>query len=623
MSIYGKILPNFKSADLVYNKNFCEQAMVKEKHIYSYQTDGTIDFKQWLENVKIQYALIDTELLNAAFVIYKKIQQPTLPLERALKTAEIILDLQLGQEAASVAIIACASFSMNDMESVIKKEFNSATYKLISTIHQMEIITKNRNDENRSIDKICKMLLAMANDIRAVIIKLAERLTFMQSIKNLPQQERQLYAKEIFDIYAPLANQLGIGRLKWELEDIAFRYSDPMTYKHIASLLVEKRDAREKRISLLIADLENKLNEQNITCTVTGRAKHIYSIFSKMNRKSLSYDSIYDHLAIRILTDRVQDCYQVLSLVHHFWQPLSDEFDDYISNPKANGYRSIHTAVIGDNNQFFEIQIRTHDMHKEAENGIAAHWIYKENQAKSFDDAIKITYLRQLLNWHQNIGNVETTDHHLTSPFFDNKIYVMTPKGDIIDLPSGATPIDFAYHVHTDLGHHCRGAKVNGQIVPLNTPLRTSDKIEIYSVVEGGPSRDWLNVSRGYVKSQTTRKKIQAWFKRQQINEESTENTSTRLHQKIEKKTPIKTMNVVQNDVHINAQNVIADSAYLLMRFAKCCKPISGDPIIGYITQGRGISVHKKNCSNIKNTQYQYRLIEINWKDNAMKPAFA
>jgi len=463
--------------------------------------------------------------------------------------------------------------------------------------------------------------------------------------------------KESLEIYAPLANRLGIGQLKWELEDLAFYYLDPLSYKTIAKFLAERRIDREQHIQQLIDQLYEKFAAAKLLVSITGRAKHIYSIYLKAQRKQLKYSDIYDYSAIRILVDTVHDCYNALSIVHGLWQPIIDEFDDYIAHPKANGYRSIHTAVIDENGKQFEIQIRTHHMHEEAERGVAAHWLYKENEKYDVDDNAKITYLRQLLDWHQEILTQDAAPITATTAF--KEIYVITPAGDILALPKNATPLDFAYHIHSELGHRCRGAKVNGHIVPLTHELRTGDRIEVMTIAEGAPSRDWLNAEIKYVTTTRARNKIAHWFKqqilqqdilagKQQLDRElarhgltkimplqtlarhfnfKTEDAlfvalnrgSIRLGQIIqviqpkneEKNPPTTISSIIKPNNH--PTNIVADKNDLLTRLAKCCKPLPDDQIIGYITLGRGISIHKKSCANVVNFSHPERFIAVDW----------
>lgn len=646
--------------------------MVMIKNKIHRLSDGSFDMSGWLEAIKIQYNLTDITILQKACEFTQQSThglttfygQPYL--EHGLDTAEVLLDLHLDLDTVAASVISSAPTLNKSLEVTLKQELGETISKLVMGVKKMEIIPalqKQQRDLSQ-IDKIRKMLLAMATDIRVVIIKLAERLCFMRGIKSIPENERKHYAQEILDIYAPLANRLGIGQLKWELEDLAFRYLDPITYKTIANFLAERRVDREKRIQALIACIKDHLAAVNIHADVTGRAKHIYSIYAKASRKNQGYQEIYDQNAVRILVPNIEDCYTALSIVHHLWSPIIEEFDDYIAHPKPNGYRSIHTAVMGDDGKHFEIQIRTFTMHDEAERGVAAHWMYKEkDKGTPVNDATKIAYLRQLLDWHKEITPAAPAEKQNTLE--EEQIYVITPAGDIIDLPTGATPLDFAYHVHTELGHRCRGAKINKQIVPLTHTLHTGDKVEITTVLQGTPSRDWLNPELGYIKTSRARSKILHWFKQQDLNQDIAAgrqvldrelarhginqsialNTIARhfdlkneeallialgrghvrmgqilqaLQPKPAEKNPGLPSHVFTQDKSIkdHGGTAIIGASDLLTRYAKCCKPIPGDPIIGYITQGRGISIHKKTCPNARNFSDARRFIQINWNTN-------
>lgn len=645
--------------------------MAKIQHSFHYLADGTLNTAAWLEHIKETHQLNDISFLEKACHLIKKLTpglttfygQPCI--EQGLEVGQVILDLKLDQETAVAGMISSALSPTPATIEVIKNELSESVAKLVIGVQQMDIVSlfekQKQTRDPSQLDKIRKLLLAMATDIRVVIIKLATRLAFMHGIKAIASQERKRYAEEILDIDAPLANRLGIGQLKWELEDLAFRYLDPTTYKTIAKFLDERRADREKRIQQLIADIKQKLRDAHISAEVTGRAKHIYSIYLKAKRKDVNYKDIYDHSAVRILVPTIEDCYMALSIVHGLWPPIMEEFDDYIANPKPNGYRSIHTAVMGEDGKHFEIQIRTNTMHEEAERGVAAHWLYKENEKRPLDDTAKITYLRQLLDWHKEMA----FSHHQTTPLYeqklDDQVYVITPAGDILDLPQGATPIDFAYHLHSELGHRCRGAKINGQIVPLTYTLHTGDKVEIITVLQGSPSRDWLNPELGFIKTSRARSKIAHWFKQQALNQDI-ENGKQLLERELARAGLTKTVSLssiakqfnVKNEeallaslsrgnirpaqiIHAlqprqnektisplaamtlakvaekNHSSAIMGAADLLTRFAKCCKPIPGDLIIGYITQGRGISVHKKNCTNVQHFSDPKRFIQVNW----------
>lgn len=643
--------------------------MVTMKQKFIFLPDGTVDVETWLIKIKTHYHLENTDLVSKTCYFAKSVSkglttfygQPCI--EQGLEMAEIILDLKLDQEAVAAAIITSTiQHTKLDVET-ITKQLGDDVGNLISGVQKMNAIRglHKENRDHTQIDRLRKMLLAMVSDIRVVLIKLAERTCIMRGIKNINPIERKRIAQETLDIYAPLANRLGIGQLKWELEDIAFHYTHPDDYKTIAKFLAERRTDREKRIHDVIARLQEQLHKVNIEASLSGRAKHIYSIYLKMQRKELGHQHIYDYSAVRVLVPTLQDCYSALSIVHGLWEHIPEEFDDYIANPKSNGYRSIHTAVIGPDGKNLEIQIRTRDMHEEAEHGVAAHWMYKESKPQQSGYESKITFLRQLLAWHKDIAKEDTTDEKLDT-IFEDCLYVFTPAGDILELPNGATPLDFAYHVHSGLGHRCRGAKINGHIVPLSYTLQTGDQVEILTIQNGTPSRDWLNKESGYLKTSRARAKVMQWFKHQEVSQHIDEGKRllerelTRssihhfdLHKAVnalnfkDEETllaalgrgsirPAQVVHAVQAPApesvapslapfHVKTKDEktsgfeIAGVNDLLTRIAKCCKPIPGDNIIGYITQGRGVSIHKKDCSNISHLAPHHtdRLIQVTW----------
>lgn len=645
--------------------------MAKIKQNFQYLADGTLDISAWIEKIKLTHGLSDVSLLNKACLLTQKQSQGLTTfygqpyLEYGLEIASILLDLKLDQETAAASILLLAAPLFSTKEDVVKNELGDTVAKLVKGVQQMDIIPqlqKQQANNKLQLDKIRKMLLAMATDIRVVIIKLAERLCFLRGIKSIPLEQRKPYAEEIFDIYAPLANRLGMGQLKWELEDLAFYYQNPNTYKTIASFLAQRRVDRENRIQELMTLLQDKLKASGVIGNVTGRAKHIYSIYLKAKRKNVDYQEIYDHSAVRILVPTVEDCYTALSIVHHVWPPIMQEFDDYIAHPKPNGYRSIHTAVIGDDGKHFEIQIRTNTMHEEAERGVAAHWMYKEKGSNPLNDASKITYLRQLLDWHQEIAGTEDNANTMQAQLIDDQVYVITPAGEILDLVKGSTPLDFAYYIHSELGNRCRGAKVNGHIVPLTHQLQTGDRVEIITVLHGTPSRDWMNPELGYLKSARARNKISHWFKQQELAQDI-DNGRELLERELTRNGLAKTVSLaviarqfgMKNEdallASLSRGNIrishilhalqpkapekalappplsiarssaksqgaaIAGGSDFLTRFAKCCKPIPGDDIIGYITYGRGISIHKKNCNNVSHLSDQQRFIQTTWDE--------
>lgn len=639
--------------------------MVAPKQVFVYLPDGTLDLPSWLEGVKQKYALQDISFIektchlcaNSSKGLTTFYGKPCL--EQGLEMAEIILELRLDQEAVAAAIITGTNQHQQLSHDVIKHELNERVIKLIDDVAQMNMIKHyakiNPSRDNIHLDRLRKLILAMVSDIRAVLIKLAERVTLLRGIKKINFSERKRLAQETMDIYAPLANRLGLGQLKWELEDLSFHYVEPDIYKNISQFLAEKRKDRENRIQKLVTFLKEHFEKAGIHADIFGRAKHIYSIYSKSQRKQGNYTNIYDYSALRILVGKLEDCYSALSIVHQLWEPISAEFDDYIAYPKPNGYRSIHTAVIGPDEKNLEIQIRTREMNDEAEHGIAAHWLYKENQPHAEGYEEKITFLRQLLAWHKEVLQQEGAPAE-KDLLFEDRIYVFTPAGDILDLAAGSTPLDFAYHIHSEIGHRCRGAKINGHIVPLTHALQTGDKIEIITIKNGHPSRDWMNKELGYLTSSRARAKVAQWFKQQDVQThiedgkhllEKELSRSALTNANLEKmaaqfkfkdtdnflaaigrgtirasqiahslqsvqKPDVTPPSFEQASIPSGAFNVNGVSD-LLTRIAKCCKPIPGDEIIGYITQGRGVSIHKKSCQNIKS--FSPRLLQVNWND--------
>jgi GTP pyrophosphokinase len=516
------------------------------------------------------------------------------------------------------------------------------------------------------LDNVRKMLVTMIDDVRVALIKLAERTSAIRAVKNAPEEKRMRVAREVFDIYAPLAHRLGIGHIKWELEDLSFRYLHATAYKKIAKLLDEKRLDREDYIKRVIAALQDELCAAGIKADLSGRAKHIYSIWRKMRRKGIDFSQVYDVRAVRLLVPEVRDCYGALGIVHALWRHIPNEFDDYIANPKENGYQSLHTAVIGPEGKVMEVQIRTRTMHEEAELGVCAHWLYKgtDRGNKSAGYNAKINWLRQVLEWQEELGDISGLADHLKSDVSSDRVYVFTPEGHVVDLPQGATPVDFAYRVHTEIGHACRGAKVNNRIVPLIYPLRTGDQVSILTSNTQAPSRDWLNPSLGYIQTSRARAKVTHWFKQQNrernivdgrailedefrrlslydidldelarkvqcpaaedmfgasgagdlgpahvanVAQQMLEPASEQLDLKLTSR-PRKPYDT-ESDIHIRGVGK------LKTQVAKCCKPLPGDPIGGYITVGRGVTVHRQDCVtflNLKDAEPN-RIIEVSW----------
>lgn len=566
-------------------------------------------------------------------------------------------------------------------EKHLKQLANKEVPELLKGVTDMAAIgalQENSSEHNSElhVDNLRRMLLAMVDDVRAVVIKLAERIVHLRQVKKADEEIRVLAAKEIANIYAPLANRLGIGQLKWELEDMAFRYLHPAIYMQIAKQLDERRIDRENYIKDFVATFQNLLQEQGIKAEVYGRPKHIYSIWRKMQKKGLDFSELFDVRAVRVIAERLQDCYGILGIVHTGWRHIPKEFDDYVANPKPNGYQSIHTVVVGEGGKNIEVQIRTKDMHEDAELGVAAHWKYKEGESAGrggFED--KIAWLRKLLQWQEDVADSGELVDELRSQVFEDRVYVFTPKGEVVDLPQGSTPLDFAYYIHSLVGHRCRGAKVAGRIVPFTYKLQTGDQVEIITQKEPNPSRDWLNPSLGYVSSSRARAKIQTWFKKQdrsgnitagkelldaelarhnftihdaeqsierfnvtnlddllagigagdirlnqvinyiqtKLKKPTAEEADIKALQKVEKNAPQSEKRSARGD-HIVVEGV----GNLMTSVASCCNPLPGESICGFITQGRGISVHRKDCPQFKNLAKTHpeRLIEASWGEH-------
>ncbi|MHB8741895.1 MAG: GTP diphosphokinase [Sulfuricaulis sp.] len=588
----------------------------------------------------------------------------------SLAVAQILANLGLDYESLVAAIlhdvIENADVDLDDL----KREFGLRIAGLVDGVTKMKVIQEFQNLPGGSrrvhaqAESLRKMLLAMAEDVHVVLIKLADQLHIMRTLSALPEERWQRIARETMDIFAPLANRLGIWQMKWELEDLAFRYLEPAMYKQTADLLAERREDREIYVAKLVGTLSQELSQTQIIADVAGRSKHIYSIWRKMQKKSKDFDQIFDVRAVRVIVNDIRDCYAALGVVHSLWQHIPGEFDDYIATPKENNYRSIHTAVIGPEGMTVEVQIRTHDMHNQSELGVAAHWRYKEGMRadKSYD--AKIAWLRSLLDWKDEVADADDFVDQFKSEVFSERVYVFTPKGNIVDLPAGATPLDFAYDIHTDVGHRCRGAKVNGQMVPLTHKIKTGDRVEVLTVKEGGPSRDWLSPHLGYLHTSKARSRVNHWF-REQNHETSIAAGRSMLEREFRRlgisdinyeklaqrfayhrpedflaavgRSDVKPGQIVtavqeiiapdlkemrplvvprvSTSVHQPTGVIIQGVGNLLTRMAKCCNPVPGDPIVGFITRGQGVTVHRQNCPNAlrHHDENDERLIEVGW----------
>jgi GTP pyrophosphokinase len=525
----------------------------------------------------------------------------------------------------------------------------------------------NPQEMKAQIEVLRKMLLAMVEDIRVVLLRLASRTQTLRFYASHPDDLRVQVARETLELYSPLANRLGVWELKWELEDLSFRFMHPDTYKQVAKLLDEKRTEREQFIADAIRRLREELLAVGIAkAEIYGRPKHIYSIWNKMRKKGVEFSEVYDVRALRVIVDDIKDCYTVLGIVHNIWVPIPKEFDDYISNPKGNHYRSLHTAVRCPDGRSLEVQIRTWEMHKHAELGVAAHWRYKEGVRHGAEDSYdeKIAWLRQLLTWKDEVADSSDWVNHYKQAALDETLYVITPQGKVVDLPAGSTPVDFAYRVHTDLGHRCRGAKVNGQLVPLNTPLETGQRVEIVTAKQGGPSRDWLNPAQGYIQTKSARVKVRQWFANLALEETLSEgrgivgkelqrlglsgsNMDDLAHKlgytraddlyiaaargemnlrqfqsvarggdyEVETQLPDAVQTRPRKPVDGNQGILIVGVDKLLTQLARCCKPAPPDSIQGFVTRGKGVSIHRADCPNFANLSalHPERVIETDW----------
>lgn len=620
------------------------------------------DFDTWLGTLQVQWTPAQVEVIRRAYALSG---------EPELAIADLLADLRMDHEVVTAALLYEPVAAGHLKLATIREEFSPAIARLVDGIAKLDAIGglhQSSQPVGQQLESLRKMLLAMAQDVRVVLIKLAMRLHTLRQLGQRPTEEQKRTARETLDIFTPLANRLGIGRLKWEMEDLALRYLDPTVYKQIAVALDERRADRERYITRVMEELREHLGQAGIRAEVSGRVKHIYGIWRKMQHKKLSFERVFDVRAVRVMTETVNDCYAALGVVHTHWNHIHREFDDYIAHPKPNGYQSLHTAVVGPEGRTLEVQIRTTAMHQNAELGVAAHWRYKEGGAAPAGMAEQqIAWLRQMLEYREEDADEGDLLERFKAEAFQDRVYAITPKGAIVELPQGATPLDFAYHIHTEVGHRCRGAKVNGRIVPLTYELKNGEQVDILTAKIGSPSRDWLSPHLGYVKTNRARAKIRQWFV-QQDQDKSVAAGRTALERefqrlglrqiKLEKVAerlnfdkPEDLFATIGHGALTTAQVVakiqdllpatpapeeslpivrkpkptesgkgevqIRGVGRLLTHMGHCCQPAPFEPIVGYITQGRGVTIHRQDCANLLalSNQHHERIIEVSWGD--------
>jgi GTP pyrophosphokinase len=645
---------------------------------------GRVDIELWLDDIAARGSLRDRGRLRAACRLAEDAAWrsgswirsdgvETSSFETGLEMADILAELRVDEDGLIAALLYRGVREERLTMEEVRESFGDVTAALIEGVLRMAAVSalklgtvpKALGDPAEQIENVRKMLVALVDDVRVALIKLAERTCVIRGAKDDPPARRERIAREVADVYAPLAHRLGIGQLRWELEDLSFRYLEPEAYKRIATLLRDRREARQLYVDDVVRSLALKLDEAGVRAQISGRPKHIYSIWRKMRAKGIDFAEVYDVHAVRVLVDELKDCYAALGVVHGLWRHIPHEFDDYIAMPKENGYRSIHTAVIGPEGRNVEVQIRTQEMHDEAELGVCAHWVYKETDSgadPSYEE--KVAWLRQVLEWQEELGDLEGFGEVLRRDFRQDRIYVLTPDGHVLDLAPGATPLDYAYRIHTEIGHRCRAARVGGAIVPLNHPLQTGDAVRIITDDDAEPSLAWLAPGLGYAVTSRARAKIQAWFRardpasarragREVVTRELRRmgldagllpelaqrlgvadedalllavgtariTQSALLHAA---DSPLSSSRGGQMQLLPQAPAVEADPAArvvgagaLPVWLGDCCDPRPGDAIVGVVALGHGVSVHRSDCGRVLDLEHddEGALIRLRWGD--------
>lgn len=648
-------------------------------------TEGAVDDQQiddWLATLATRRSDKEVDLLRHAVTEARRAHRGQVVIDgmdkllALLLTADTLDRLKLDSDTLIAAILSELPGQVGYDPDVLAARYGKAVLRMVEQAGRIREISASNVDDDQGIENLRRLLLGIAGDVRSILIVLAKRLRLMRGLKQVPEALQRQIAGETRLVHAPLANRLGVWAMKWELEDLCLRYLEPETYKELVHKLDGKRREREAFINSVVERLQELCAAQQIPADVTGRPKHIFSIWNKMQKKNLGFEQVYDVRAVRVLVDTVAQCYEVLGMAHGMWRPVPGEFDDYIAHPKGNGYQSLHTAVVGDDGKPLEIQVRTRDMHEHAERGVAAHWRYKESDQKDSELERRIEWMRSWLEQQDESGTADLLAGD--QEFEAKRIYVLTPHSKVIELPTGATPIDFAYAIHTSVGHRCRGAKVNGRIVPLSATLGSGDRVEVITTKEGGPSRDWLSPHSGYITTSRARNRIRQWFKQQdheehvQIGRASLEREVTRLSvpkPDIEKlahrfnfkhaddllaaigQGVVSAIQVANSqlqpapvDADVEADQAIRERVRqrqpkgaetsgavvvngvgdLMTHMARCCKPVPFDPIVGYITKGRGVTVHRADCRVVENMDEgnRARLIDVVWAEGQEESRF-
>jgi GTP pyrophosphokinase len=651
---------------------------VNQRQKHNVTLEG-FDFDSWLTHIRAHRSEEDLDRLQAVYALMDGVvehQQHLFgesELHRCLMVAEILADLGMHTDTLLAVMIHGLLVVDAIPQEEILPAYGENIADLVQSVDKMRIVDAYQlhhselAQDKKQMESVRKLLLAVAEDLRVVVIKLAERLHIMRNVKFVAEPVRIQLARETMDIFAPLASRLGIWQIKWELEDLSFRFLEPDSYQKVAKMLDEKRVDREKYIANVLQTIKAELEKAGIHAEITGRPKHIYSIWRKMQRKGVGFQELFDVRATRILVNNVTECYAALGIVHSKWRPIKSEFDDYIASPKENQYQSLHTAVIGPENKTLEIQIRTREMHEHCEYGVAAHWGYKEGGKQDLKYAEKIAWLRQVLEFNEEESDSGDFIDHFKSEVFADRVYVLTPQGKVVDLPKGATALDFAYHIHTEVGNHFCGAKADGKIIPIGYELQNGQTIEVLTSKHSTPSRDWLNPQLGYVKSSRTRSKVRTWFKQLDYDrnvEDGRALVEREMHRlgivqpdydfllkrynlhKVEdlyaalgrgEITTVQISSALQDHILVpSGKETPSPMSYLrkphavsgtpggmqimgvgdlMSRLAQCCKPLPYDEITGYITRGKGVTVHKNNCPNLLRLRAteKERLVAVTW----------